>query len=98
MFYIIGLIICGLVLIMCTIGLIGAEINFEIRMDLLNAIYAYKTKYIHTDEWEKIWLVDYDDIYDFNMIQDCFPWLWKHEKHLPPEKFEIIEPFLSKKK
>lgn len=98
MFYIIGLIICGLVLIVCVFGFIGAGVNCDITCDLVDAIGAYKRKCIRDNEWDKFTSVDYDDIYDFNMIQDCFPWLWRYEKHLPPEKFEIIEPFLSKKK
>ena len=90
------LIFCVVVLIMCVFGFIGAEKNFNIRRDLINAIGKYKRKCIYDNEFEKFFLIDFEDIRWFNMIQDCFPWLWKHEKHLPPEKYEIIKPYLKK--
>ena len=90
------LIFCIVVLIACAFGVIGSNKNFSIRMDLISAIGEYKRKCIYNNDIDKFFAVDFDDIHWFNMIQDCFPWLWKHEKHLPPEKYEIIKPYLKK--
>lgn len=98
MIYIIYFTLCGLGLIVCVFGFIGSGINYNIDRELLDAIGKYKRKCIRDNEWDKFTSVDFDDIYYFDIIQDCCPWLWRYKKHLPPGKFEIIEPFLSKKK
>ena len=95
-------IICEIIFIVCgsmaCIAIIGSVINCLIDIELIEAIHAQHMKCIRDNEWRKFFSVSYDDIYDFNIIQDCFPWLWRHKKHLPPEKYEVIKPFLSKKK
>lgn len=96
MIYIIYFTICGLGLIMCVFGFIGSEINYNIDRELIDAIRAHHMKCIRDNDFRKFFSVDTDDIYEFNIIQDCFPWLWRYEKHLPPEKYEIIKPYLKK--
>lgn len=90
------LIFCVLVLIARAFGFIGSEKNYRINIELIHAIGEYKRKCIVNNDVDKFFAVDFDDIYHFNIIGTAFPWLWKHEKHLPPEKYEIIKPYLKK--
>lgn len=92
---IVGIVGCLLFLI-CIMGFIGAGINCTIDCNLIDAIAEYKMKCIRDKEWASMYSVDYDDIYEFDILQDCCPWLWRYEKHLPAEKYEIIKPFLFK--
>ena len=87
--------LCGLGLLICFIGLIGTSINCMIDIKLIEAIGAHQRNCIRDNNWREFFSVDTGDIYNFNMIQDCFPWLWRYKKHLPPEKYEIIKPYLK---
>lgn len=88
-------IILLLLLLFSIIVVMGCMKNHNIDMELIDAIFLYQKECIINGKYENGYLVDYDDIYDFNMIEEGFPWLWKHEKHLPVEKYEIIKPYLT---
>lgn len=85
--------IIPIVIICCGIALIRNEFVFRTHNMIIDAIHRYQMKRLkdgaHIGDFE----VEYDDMesYEATFIR---VWDWGYTRILPPEKFEIIKPFI----
>lgn len=84
---------CIVYFIYTMICIIHVEFAFKNQMTILDAIYEYKIdcldKHIHID-------VDFSDMEDDNVTYARL-WDWGYKHILPPEKFELVKPYIKKK-
>lgn len=88
---IIKLIILVWLIVFGVCKIIQTSENFSI---VLNSIYLYK---LHCIDESKKPMVDYDDMKPYSLsVLKILDWGYKHI--LPPEKYEIVEPFIQRSK
>ena len=92
-FEIICLIIVSVNVVFVLLSL-GAISNSDRRLRLIDAIFSYQMKRLVSKEFDKAFSVDYDDINSPGGLWDYLPWNWSYKKLLPPDKLEIIKPYL----
>lgn len=68
--------------------------TFIVHNAILNAISIYRHSCIDKNEKPIVW---YDDMESYNLTMLKF-WDWGYKHILPPEKYEIIKPFINIKK
>ena len=83
--------ICGLVI--CSVAWIKNDNAYNNQMRIADAVYEYHMFVIrnHQDDF----LVEYSDIEKYEETF-CRFWDWGYTRLLPPDKFEIIKPFIKK--
>ena len=86
---IIGLLIVGL--IFTVVMMFKNENTFINHMIITNSIYRYHKD--HQDEYP--WLVSYSDMEPYNKTTYRI-WDWGYTRILPPDKFELIKPYIKK--
>ena len=82
----------SLYMLIAVVILIKNNVTFQQHEKVINAIYAYSMKLIEEHRWEDI-QVEFDDMepYDRTMLR---LWDWGPTRILPPEKYEIIKPYI----
>lgn len=90
------LIMCGLMVIWCIISIIKCNFTSKNHMIILDAIYDYTVHLIHEGQYDQI-KVTFNDMETFDATQKRF-WDWGYTRILPPEKFELIKPFIRHRK
>lgn len=67
-------------------------VTFRHHERIIDAIYAYSMQLIEEGRWEDI-QVEFNDMepYDRTMLR---LWDWGPTRILPPEKYEIIKPYI----
>lgn len=63
------------------------------RMLVLNAIYLYRRDLIEQDKYDEA-QVNMDDMESYDKTLWRL-WDWGYKRILPPEKFEIIKPYID---
>ena len=98
---IVGLTLIAIVLIICGVMLIKNEVTYRNRIKILNAIYRYSFNNIAKDfdNWQpgqpQTWdSVNSSDMEDYDTTLYRF-WDWGYTRILPPDKFELIKPFIK---
>ena len=89
MFLKIFLIVLVLCLIGCAIALLKNECTAYMRMKIFNAIVSYQ---LNRDFFGLI--VSLNDMEDYDSTFYRW-WDWGYTRILPPEKFEIIKPWIK---
>ena len=85
--------ICGLLLIWCIIALIKNEITFRNHKIIDDAIYHYNNNLIETEGRANFSLYDDEESYEETLKRW---WDWGYKRILPPEKYELIKPYIKK--
>ena len=93
-FEIIGLICIAIYFVWMVLSL-GAISNGDRRCDLADAILVYHITCFGSKNFNKAYSVELDDIRGFYGIWDYLPWNWSYKRLLPPDKYEIIKPYLE---
>lgn len=80
---------CMVLLVVCILALIKNEITFKHHMLICTAIYEYAID-VGTSSEPAVW---YNDMESYD---DTFRrwWDWGYTRILPPEKFEILKPYI----
>lgn len=84
---------CILVLICLGIFAIKNNVTFYNHMIITDAIFAYTMFCIRNNKQP---VVNYNDEEDYDKTLFRI-WDWGYTKILPPDKFEIIKPFIQKR-
>lgn len=98
--HVVFLLICGVVVMLVGAfvyyGLMDAKINntFKQRYRILSAMERYYSEKLHAGEEIKVFAYDLEE---FDETLNRF-WDWGCKRILPPDKFEIIEPYLKKER
>lgn len=81
-----------LYMLIAVVILIKNKVTLRQHEKVINAIHAYSMKLIEEHRWEDI-QVDFNDMepYKRTMLR---LWDWGHTRILPPEKYEIIKPYI----
>ena len=90
-------IVCGLIVIWSTICLIKCAFTHRNQMIILDAIYDYQMYQLDNGRLDHIDDVTFDDMEEWDTTQKRF-WDWGYTRILPPEKFELIKPFIRHRK
>lgn len=93
--------------IILTIGILGMaicsfllyrnETAFKMQSIICRAIYKYHMEMIRQGNGKGKYLVEYDDMENYDRTLFRF-WDWGYKHILPPEKFEIIKPYIEVEK
>lgn len=89
---IIYLITSVIALALVAIALLKNDITYKNHMIIANAIHEYGMIKIHLHQWNSI-AVDFDDMEPYVATYTRW-WDWGYTRILPPEKFEIIKPYI----
>lgn len=92
-------IILGVLFLALAIGLYMIaknEVTFRNHSIITNAVCTYRLDMLDKDQYEDC-VVDFIDIEDYNTTLLRL-WDWSYKRLLPPEKFEVIKPYISKAK
>lgn len=94
MFTVVLLVIAIISTLLCVIIGIKNEVTCNCRLRIINAIYTYILDRRDKDEPVEVYYTDMEP-YDntFARWRD-----WGYTRILPPDKFEIIKPYLDKEK
>ena len=76
--------------------LIKNNVTFDMHDKLLDAIRDYKFDCIDRGDFDAAHLVEFRDLEPYSKTLYRI-WDWGYENILPPEKFELIKPFLTGK-
>lgn len=90
---IVAFIIIGLIIFNLILELIKNEVTFKQCTRIINAIHEYHIKMIDDRRFEKI-EVHYSDMEPYDSILKRW-WDWGYTRILPPDKFEIIKPYVK---
>jgi hypothetical protein len=84
----------GLMLVFLLIALAKSECTYQNQMKICDAIYRYQMHLIEEGRFDEVRQnVTYDDMEDYDATLKRF-WDWGYTRILPPEKFELIKPFI----
>ena len=84
-----------LVSIGIVISLVKNEFTYRNHMIIADAIYYYNLHLIKEGQYDIYNTgVTFDDMEDYDATQKRF-WDWGYKRILPPEKFELIKPFVK---
>ena len=89
------LLIIGAILIVYGLAMgLKNETTFRARTRITDAIFKYHMHCIVSNNYEGARLVAFEDMesYDATMYRI---WDWGYTRILPPEKFELIKPFIK---
>lgn len=89
--YIIVKIILLCILALCAVAMIRSEVAFKNGMIIIEAIYHYQMHMIAIGNY--IFDVTYDDMMPYGKIMLRF-WDFGYTRILPPDKYEIIKPYI----
>lgn len=87
-------IVCVIILIMCVIFTIKNENTYRTHIIINEAIFARKMYCIRNADFEHVNEVDYKHAESYGRTLLRF-WDWGYKRILPPDKFEIIKPFIK---
>jgi hypothetical protein len=88
--------ICCLVVIWGIFNLIKNEFTYRSHMIISEAIYEYNDHLINEGRYHQS-KVTFVDMESYEATQKRF-WDWGYTRILPPEKFELIKPFIKHRK
>ena len=94
---IIGLAVSGTVVIYSNIALVKNEVTYRNRIIILEAIQRYHAHLFKEGLFEQA------DLMVTHMDMECYDdtlkrfWDWGYTRILPPEKFELIKPYIEHK-
>lgn len=95
-FFVSGLAACVLIVIWGIILIIKSIIDCRNRGIIIDAICKYHIHLIKEGHYDRgAYLVKYEDMESFNATNNRF-WDWGYTRILPPEKFELIKPYIVK--
>lgn len=84
-----------LALIWCLSSLIKVEVTYRNHIIISSAIHRYSIQLIKEGRYDiTAFPVKYEDMEDFDDTQKRF-WDWGYTRILPPEKFELIKPYIK---
>lgn len=85
--------ICVSILVFLFVLAIKNEVTFRQQMRINDAIYNYHVDCINRECYSEV-KVDWLDIesYDKTLFR---LWDWSYKRILPPDKFEIIKPYIK---
>ncbi len=94
--------LCTSVLVICVVALVGCiifgiknEVTFKNDMIICNAIYAYLSHLIEEGQYDpENRPVTFEDMEDYDTTLYRI-WDWGYTRILPPEKFELIKPYIK---
>lgn len=94
--------ILGIVgIVLCVVGIIKTYNTHKNRDIIIHAIADYRFRMIDEHDWTSPdpieYEVDYSDMEDY-LETDCRWTDWGYTRILPPDKFEIIKPYIQDKK
>lgn len=74
--------------------LIKNQVTFSMHMKISKAIYDHHMECIDKYDFDALCAVDYEDeeAYEATLFR---LWDWGYKRILPPEKFEIIKPYIK---
>jgi hypothetical protein len=75
---------------------IKCDNTYKNHLIIANAIYLYNKHLIDTGEYTEKNIVSYSDMEDYDTTL-CRVWDWGYTRILPPEKLELIKPFIKSK-
>ena len=86
--------VCLTLLVGVIILMVKNDVTHAMHHKILDAIYYYKMWYIDHDDIIASHKVEFYDIepYDVTLFRI---WDWGYKRILPPEKFELIKPFIK---
>lgn len=90
----VALILCA-VLFVCTLVMgLKNDFTFGARTKITDAIFRYHMHCLMSGDYEGARLVTFEDMesYDTTMYRI---WDWGYKRILPPDKFELIRPFIK---
>jgi hypothetical protein len=88
-------VICLLALMYITLDLIKNEFTYRNQIIIVHAIHDYNMYLIENGQFDiNNPSVTYADMEDYDTTQKRF-WDWGYTRILPPEKFELIKPFIK---
>lgn len=89
------------VLILCVVLFVYAAVmgfkndaTFSARVKIVDAIHSYHMHCIISDNYEGARLVTFEDMESYNATMYRI-WDWGYKNILPPEKFELVKPFIK---
>lgn len=91
---IVALVIFILALFLCLVSLAKNNNTFKNHTIIIDAIYKYKMDCISKMECARVDYYDMEPYYE--TLKRVFDWGYK--KILPPEKFEVIKPYIEEEK
>lgn len=88
------LILCAVLLVCTAVMGLKNDATFFARTKITDAIFKYHMHCIVSNNYEGARLVTFEDMesYDDTMRRI---WDWGYKRILPPEKFELIKPFIK---
>ena len=87
--------IAVLAMILCFVSLIKVEFTYRNHMIISAAIHRYSTRLINEGRYDiSTFPVKYEDMEDFDDTKKRL-WDWGYTRILPPEKFELIKPYIK---
>lgn len=74
--------------------LVKNDITCRMHLKINDAIYAYKMARLSEYDFEGMDIVEFSDVekYDKTLFRI---WDWGYTRILPPDKFELIKPFIK---
>lgn len=93
----IGILVAGwLIIIRNIVDLIKNEFTYINHTIIACAIHKYHMHLIEEGLFDRNNIdVTYEDMEDYDTTQERF-WDWGYTRILPPEKFELIKPFINR--
>lgn len=89
---IIALIVCVFALIYYGYRLVKNNNTYKQRCRIINAICSYQKSHFAVRDTNLA--VSYSDMESYDETDDRL-WDWSYKRILPPEKFEIIKPYIK---
>ena len=86
--------ICYTIIAVCFIIAIKNCVTYKMHSKIGAAIFQYNMFHITSRDFEKYRLVDYTDMESYEATLFRI-WDWGYKRILPPEKFELIKPFIK---
>lgn len=88
-----ALILFGFAIMFLTYMYFKNYVTYRKRVIILNAIYLYRRELIEQDKYDEA-QVNMDDMESYDKTLWRL-WDWGYKRILPPEKFEIIKPYIE---
>lgn len=73
--------------------LVKTENTFNQRMEILDAVHSYNMHCIEINECSR--MIDFEEMEEYEATLFRL-WDWGCTRILPPEKFELVKPYLQK--
>lgn len=86
--------ICFTIIGVCVILMVKNSVTFSMHNKITDAIFRYKIWHIDHGDMEAHSLVDFWDVESYEATLFRI-WDWGYKRILPPEKFELIKPFIK---